>query len=134
MTVEEFVTDVLRNCGIINEIETPSAEQGQDAVTKLNDLMASLEEDGICFGFNPKSSTADDIVLPDGHRAALKAMLGVMLCDSYGQAPPAVMAALADSGYRRMLRQALVMNMRKVTTDAPRGERDRARFNILTGQ
>lgn len=134
MTVVDFVTDVLRQLAIISEIATPSAEQGQDAVTKLNDLMASLAEDGIDFGYNPKATTAETLTLPDGHKAALKAMLGVSLCEGYGLPVPPVMGAMADAGYKRLLRQSAQATMRKGVSDAPYGERQRYRYNILTGQ
>lgn len=133
MLVLDLVTDVLRNLTIISEIATPSAEQGQDAVTKLNDLMASLEVDGIVFGYNPKATTADSIVIPDGHLSTIKALLGVRLADSYGAAVPQVMGALAESGYQRMLRQAVLANMRKGYSDAPNGDQQVYRANILTG-
>ncbi len=133
MVLVDFITDVLRQLGVVSEIGTPSAEQGADAVTKLNDLMASLEEDGIRLGFNPKASTADTIDLPDGQRITIKAMLGVLLCDGYGIAPPPVMTALADSGYKRLLRQSIQDSMRESVSDAPRGERNRYYWDITRG-
>ena len=130
MLVVDLVTDVLRQLVVISEIETPSAEQGQDAVTKLNDLMADLAEDGISRGFNPKGTTAEDLALPDGDKSGIKAMLGVRLCESYGLPVPPVMGALAEGWYRRALRNAIHDTMRKVVSDAPRGERQRYRWNI----
>lgn len=134
MTVVDFVTDVLRQLAIISEIETPSAEQGQDAVTKLNDLMADLAEDGIDYGFNPKATSAEDIVLPDGQRAWIKARLGERLCEGYGLPCPPLMAALSNAGYNRALTKSLQMNMQERVSDAPCGENSRYRWNILTGQ
>jgi hypothetical protein len=133
MTVVDFVTDVLRQLAIISEIETPSAEQGQDAVTKLNELMASLELDGIKFGYNPKATTAENIVLPDGHKSAVKAMLGTMLCEGYGLPVPPLMSGMAKAGYDRMLRESLHQTMRESVSDSPSGENSRSRYNIETG-
>lgn len=134
MLVLDLATDTLRQLGVISEIETPSAEQGQDAVTKLNDLMASLEEDGINLGYNPKATTADSIVLPAGHVSAIKALLGVALADSYGLTPPSVMSAFADAGYKRLLRNAVTDQMRQGVSDAPKGQSNPYLQNILTGQ
>jgi hypothetical protein len=134
MLVLDLATDTLRQLGVISEIETPSAEQGQDAVTKLNDLMASLAEDGIDLGYNPKATTADSIVLPAGHVATIKAMLGVALAESYGLPPPPVMSAFAEGGYKRLLRNALHEQMHAGKSDAPRGENNPYTQNILTGQ
>ncbi len=134
MTTVDFITDVLRQLAIISEIETPSAEQGADALTKLNDLMASLELDGINFGYNPKETTAEDIVLPDGHKSTIKAMLGTMLCEGYGLPVPPLMGGMAKAGYDRMLRESLHQTMRESEGDAPRGENNPYRYNIETGQ
>lgn len=133
MTVVDFITDVFRQLGIVSEIETPSAEQGQDAVTKLNDMMAELEVDGIVLGYNPKATSAEDIVVPDGDKAGLKAMLGTRLCESYGLPIPPLMGALADGWYKRSLRDALHNSMRQGMTDAPRSERPGYVWNIVTG-
>ncbi len=133
MTVVDFITDVLRQLAIISEIETPSAEQGQDAVTKLNDLMASLERDGINFGWNPKATSAENIVLPDGDRSTVKAMLGALLCEGYGLPLPPLMGAMAQSGYNRLLRDAIYSQMRQTSSGAPMGERQPYRWNIETG-
>lgn len=134
MNVVDLVTDVLRDLGIISEIATPSAEQGQQAVTKLNDLMASLKEDGILLDFNPKATTAEAIALPDGQLSTIKAMLGMKLCDSYGVVPPPLgLATEAKDGYERLLRQSLHATMQRGVSDAPYGEQQFWRWNILTG-
>ena len=134
MTVVDFITDVLRMATVIGQTKTPSAEQGQDAVTKLNDLMADLEADGIVFGYNPKATSAEDIALPDGEKSGVKAMLGVRICDGYGLPVPPVMAALADAWYKRALTAAVYESMRRKVNDAPKGENNRYVFNIVTGQ
>ena len=130
MNVVDLVTDVLRQLVVISEIETPSAEQGQDAVTKLNDLMADLEADGILLGFNPKATTAEAFVIPDGDKSGLKAMLGTRLCEGYGLPVPPVMGALADAWYKRALRNAIHDSMRKPVSDAPTGDRQRLYWDI----
>ncbi len=132
MLVIDFVTDVLRQCTIISEIATPSAEEGADAVTKLNDMMAELEADEIRLGWNPKATTADTIVLPAEHVMGLKAMLGVRICEGYGSPVPPVMQALANAGYERMLRQSLHMNMRETRTSL-RGDAQRGYWDITSG-
>jgi hypothetical protein len=130
MTVNDFITDVLRQLTVISEIDTPSAEQGQDAVTKLNELMASLAEDEIKLGYNPKATTAEDIVLPDGQVSTIKAMLGVRLAEGYGLPVPQIMAAFAESGYKRLLRQSLNASMRPTKPDCPTAFG--GSYNILT--
>lgn len=132
MIVLDIVTGSLRQIGIIGETKTPSAEQGADAVTRLNDLMASMEEDEIYLGWNPKSTTADTVVLPLGHVETIKALLAVILAGSYGVEPPAITVVNANQGYKRLLRGAIQDAMTEAQTDAPYGDAQILPFNIYT--
>ena len=116
MTLIDLITDAYRMAGIIAESDTPSAEQGAMAVTRLNDLIAELESDGIDLGWNPKSSTTDTASFPEGYVGGIKAMLAVLLFVQYmGPAVPPVLAATADSAYERMLRQATILQNTEVS-------------------
>ena len=132
MIVLELITGALRRAGIIGEAESPSAEEGADAVTRLNDMMAAMAEDGIDLGWNPKATTAETVVLPLGHVGTLKAMLAVMLADEYGTEVSPSTAAEASDGYKRLLRQALQMQMTTRRSDAPRGQIAGGGYHILT--
>lgn len=109
MLALEIVTDALRNIGVIAETETPSAEQGSDGVRKLNELMASLAEDGVDVGFAPISDTSDTVVIPLGDVRTIKALLAINMAPIYGAEIPEVVASIATSGYSRMLRNALLL-------------------------
>ncbi len=109
MLALEIVTDALRYIGVISETETPSAEQGADGVRKLNELMASLEEDGRDFGYAQIADTADTVVCPLGEVRTIKALLAVNMSPIYGAAIPEVVANVAGTGYQRMLRNALLL-------------------------
>jgi hypothetical protein len=112
MLVLDIVTDSLRQIGIIGESETPSADQGQDAVTRLNDLMASLAEDDIDLGWNPKDTTGDAAVLPLGEVPVIKALLAINLAGEYGVEVPQPTLKIAHDGYQRLLRKAIQQVMR----------------------
>lgn len=134
MTALDLITDALRQATVIGQTATPSAEQGADALKKLNDLMASLAEDSIDFGWNPKSSTSDTVELPLGHVSTVQAMIAAAVCDGYGIPVPPVVAGIATAGYSRMLRQAIYNEARETRTDnAPRGNAQHHTDNILTG-
>lgn len=135
MVVLDIVTDSLRQIGIIGETQTPSAEQGQDAVTRLNDLMLSMEEDDIVLGWNPKATTADTVSLPLGQVAAIKALLAVQLAGEYGSEIPATTITNARDGYQRLLRQG-IQNVMKQTRlyVMPRGNAQSLLNRILTDQ
>ena len=115
MVLIDFVTDVYRQINILAEFETPTAEQGSVAVTRLNDLMASLAEDGINLGYNPKTDTSDTIDFPLGHIMGIKAMLGVLLAQDNDLPIPTLMAALSDASYNRLLKQSLYASMQPST-------------------
>ena len=109
MLALEYVTDALRYIGVISETETPSAEQGADGVRKLNELMASLEEDGIDLGYAQIADTADTVVIPLGEVRTVKALLAVNMAPIYGAEITEVVANVAGTGYSRMLRNALLL-------------------------
>jgi hypothetical protein len=134
MLVLELVTGSLRQIGIIGETQDASAEQGQDAVTRLNDLMLSLEEDDVDLGWNPKSTTADTVVLPLGEVGTIKALLAVVLAGSYGVEVPPITALTADTGYKRLLRKGLQQAMRETRPSNPRGDSQYFRSRIETDQ
>jgi hypothetical protein len=132
MIVLELITGALRRAGVIGEAEDPSAEEGADAVTRLNDMMAGMAEDDIDLGWNPKSSTADTVVLPLGHVGTIKSMLAVLLADEYGTEVSQVTAMEAKDGYQRLLRQAIKATMSAKRSDAPRGQMIGGTYRILT--
>lgn len=131
--VLDLVTGALRRAGIIAESEDPSAEEGQDAVTRLNEIMASMQADGIDFGWNPKATTADTYVLPLEHVGPVKAILAVQLADEYGTEVSSSTGMEASDGYKRMLRQALQGQLQPVRLSSPRGDAQFYTSRILTG-
>ena len=124
MTTLAYVYDALKLIGVIQETETPSAEQGADAVTALNDMMMSYMEDGIDLGYNPQSSTADSWTPPQGEREAIKYLLAVRLASNYGAVIPEAVALIASQGYQRLLRKAVLTEMKPLKLPLPFGEGD----------
>lgn len=136
MLALEFVTDALRGIGVLSEIDSPSAEQGQDGVRKFNELMASLAEDGIDLGWAPIANTASTVVIPLGHVATIKALLGKACAPLYGAEVPGAVAQTADQGYRRLLNQAISMQIERAQSETlPIGQNyyGNGRFSILRG-
>lgn len=134
MNVLEVVTDALRDIGVIGETDTPSTEQGAAAVRKLNELMASLAEDGIDLGYAPVANTAATMDLPLGAVSTIKAMLSVACKSMYGAELTAEIAGKAESGYNRLLGQAVSLQIERAQSDTlPLGEMRRHDSRILTG-
>ncbi len=135
MLVLELATDALRDIGVISEVETPSPEQGQSFVRKLNELMASLAEDGIDLGFAPVSTTADTVTLPLGAVSTIKVMCAVACAPMYaGSEVPPLVSALASSGYTRLLSQAIRFQLEHAHSGTlPMGQNYRYGYDILNG-
>jgi hypothetical protein len=134
MLVLELVTDALRDIGVLAEIDTPSAEQGADAVRKLNELMAALAEDGVDLGYAPIADTASTVEIPLGHVGAIKAMLGMACAPLYGADVPASVAYVADRGRVRLLGLAFSLAVERAQSDTlPSGNGQSGRYDILNG-
>jgi hypothetical protein len=134
MQALEVITDSLRDLGILSEVEAPSPQQGQFGVRKLNELMATLLEDGIDLGWSPITTTTDTVVIPAGHVSTIKAMMSVAQSSTYGIDANAVVAGRASSGYQRLLGQAFTLaNERAQSNTLPVGESQRLGYSILTG-
>lgn len=134
MNVSTFINDAWRMSGVVGGTATPSAEQGVKAITRLNELMAELAEDGVDVGYTPKSSTSDTLVLPDGHMLALKSMLAIRLAQESRVDPPPLIVAQATNGRNRMLGQAVSLQIQRAQSNTlPVGESQRSGYDILTG-
>lgn len=133
MTTLQYVSDALKILGVIGEAETPSAEQGADAVVALNDMMMFYLEIGFDCGFNPQSGTTDSFTPPPGEREAIKYLLASRLVNQYPSNPmPQMAAVLAAEANDRWRRKGM---LNQVQTNTPRLPRNTGyRYNILTGR
>lgn len=132
MIALDLITASLRSIGIIGETQTPSAEQGSDAVTRLNDLFAQWAEKGVDLGWNPKDLTTDTVVLPPGHVQGIKAQLAELLASDYGVDVPPVVIRDAEDSRTILMRQALQAAFGRPNLRAmPLG--NTGVYNILTG-
>lgn len=134
MQALDIITDALKDIGVVGQTATPSAEQGSHAVGKLNDLMASMLEDGIDLGWVEIDSTTDTVVIPVGHVSTIKALLSVALSSVYGAEVPPAVAGKASNGYSRLLGQAFSLEISRSQSDTlPAGNMQRSGERILTG-
>jgi hypothetical protein len=134
MTPNELITPALQAIGVLQETESPSAEQSANALVILNDMMAALSGEGVDLGYAPQSDPTASIDINIEDRMWLKAILAVMLCPAYERPPPAVDVALANEGRNTLLRNAWLRNPVAVRPTLPRGDSQGIGFNILTGR
>lgn len=72
----QVITDSLRLAGVIHQIETPSNEDAQDALRRLNDMMLALDRhNGIKLGYYPQSSLSANIPIDDEYLEGITALL-----------------------------------------------------------
>lgn len=137
MTNIELITKALIEITVIGETQTPSAEQGQDALTKLNQMMESWEVlDGIKLGWHEQTDISETAPLPPYAERGVTLSLALALASSYGGAASVTPTLIAEgqSHYNAILRKACLDNLVERRSDnMPRAEGGVSTFNIQTG-
>lgn len=132
MTNLELIAGALRKLNVINEIETPSAEQGAKCLEALNDMLERWEEDGIKLQYYRQSSTATIFPCPAYANDGVRAALAIKVASDFGATVSTELAAEFDSGYSTILRKAMTKQLPDASmSHLPSGY---ARQNIITGQ
>jgi hypothetical protein len=81
----QVITDSLRIAGIINEIQTPSAEDAQEALRRMNDMILGwVRHNGIQLGFYPQTSLAANIPIDDEYFEVVTNLLAKRVCEVWG--------------------------------------------------
>lgn len=126
----EVIQDALRLIGVLPEGQTASAEQGEDALRTMNDLLAEWSADGIEVGHFPQVDTTEDF--PAGYEvaAAIKYNLAVHLAPQYGRQVDAIVGTFAGRFYNRLLRDSAISKMKEADTSYLGGA---GRFDIESG-
>lgn len=100
----QVLTDALRLAGVIHQIETPSNEDAQDALRRLNDMMLGLERhNGITLGFYPQSSLAADIPIDDEYFSDITALLAEQIALHWGTSLETSVLRQVDKSRRSLL-------------------------------
>lgn len=132
MTNLELITGSLRKLNVINEIETPSAEQGAKCLEALNDMMEQWEEDGIRLQYFKQSATSDTFPCAAYTQVGVRAALAIRVAGDFGATVTTELAAEFDVGFSTILRKAVDHDLGEASmAHLPGSYRN---FNILTGQ
>lgn len=103
-----LIADALRSIGVIDETETPSAEQGSHCLRQLNQMLAQWKDgDGIDLGYFAQSSTAATCPMPEWAEAGVTGKLALRIAPHYAAQVPIGTAAAAMEGYETILRVVL---------------------------
>ena len=114
-TARTLITRSLRTLGVLHSGETPSAEEANDALDSLNEMLGAWIHDGLDIEFVTIASLNTVIPYPPDHESAFRYNLAVQMAPDYGIAVTPVIAAMAQQGYDRMRREYL--NPPELVTD-----------------
>jgi hypothetical protein len=132
----DLIKDALLEIGVVNESETPSAEQASHALRKWNQMMEAWEESGLKLGWCEQTDTSATTPLPPYAESGVTKKLAIALAPSYGGAA-SVSPLLIEEAREAMMvieRKAALTNLREADTrNMPLAEGGTNTFNILTG-
>ncbi len=103
----EIIEDALRDIGVISEIESASAEQGQFALRRLNLIMETWKEDDIDIGYFAQTSTVDTVPIPDWAELAVVSALAVAIAPKFGASISPELAVVIDNSVNTLKRKVL---------------------------
>ena len=83
-TNANVINRALREINVINEVQTATAEQGAQALEKLNSLMEAWKEDSLDVGYFRQNSTTDTCPIPDYAEGAVIHALALECAPQYG--------------------------------------------------
>ena len=107
LTNTQVITRALREINVINEAQTPTAEQGTQALEKLNSLMEAWKEDSLDIGYFEQTSTADTCPIPDYAEGAVIHALAMEIAPQYGATISGETIAKVQY-YMRLLRRKII--------------------------
>jgi len=132
-TNAEFITDSLRELGVINEIQSATPEQGAFGLTKLNDMMAEFSQSLRLEWFEQTDLAAACPIAPE-NRSALLCLLAVRMAANFGATVSPELAATTGAGWNRLLRTAINREMPEADLrNRNRAEGWRGRWNVILG-
>jgi hypothetical protein len=101
MTANDLIRQALLELGVISVGEGATAEEANDSLAMLNDMLAEWELSGIAIG---AQSLALDTVLPwpQNHNRPVMLNLALRLSPSFGVTMNQVTAQGATAGYRAL--------------------------------
>lgn len=132
-TNNEFITDALKMLGVLQETESPSAEQSSDALRVMNDMLANLRAEDIELGYAPQSDPTAENGINIEDRQAVKYLLAVHLAPHFERNPSPVVVGMATDGMNKLLRNALTRDPDTAGQTLPRGDSQSQYWDIRTG-
>lgn len=134
MTNLQLIADALRLINVINETETPSAEQGAKCLRSLNQLMEEWSEDSVNLQYFEQTSTSATFPCPAYSHSGVTAALAMRVAPTFGAEVPPLVLAMRAEGESVIRRKSILHSIKQADArNIPLGEAVSARSNILTG-
>ena len=116
-TAGDIVNRALRIINIAGVGQAISAEEMQEGLAALRDMMASWELEGVRLGafVGTDLTTTTTIPLPASHMDAIQALLAKRLSPEYGRAPDPILMERAGNGWAAL--QAAYLQVPVCTVD-----------------
>lgn len=131
----QIIEDSLRDIGVISEIESASAEQGEFSLRRLNLVMEAWKEDDVDIGWFSQTSTADTVPIPDWAELAVVSALAVAIAPKFGASVSPELAFIVDTSVNALKRKVLSEKLTGASMShlpVGAGKFYRSRRNILT--
>ena len=106
-TNNQLITRAYREINVINEVQSPSAEQSDQALTKLNGFMELWKEDNVDPGWFKQTDLTATAPIPDWMEEGVMLTLAARLCPQYGASLSVEAAAALDSFKRTIVRKGI---------------------------
>jgi hypothetical protein len=103
-TYRDLITSSLRSIGVLHSGETPSAEEANDSLDALNEMLNAWIYEGVNLEHTTATSLNSTVPYPDDHLGPIRWNLCVRLAPEFGIAVTAEIAALAQQGFNQLQR------------------------------
>ncbi len=131
LTVNDVLTQSLREIRVIRATQTIAPDQLSDGITYLNQMMADWEADGIELGWYPVTQGSDTLRIEAKNEIGVMFNLALLLAGQYGAPLQPTTTAKANRTFRRLERSTIEV-VEVDLSDLPRGRR--RGYNITTDE
>jgi hypothetical protein len=100
-TALDIISTALRQVSAIANGTEPTAEEAQDGLESLNDMVHAWSAKGVHIGYSTLRLT-DDFPIDDRHIGTVKALLSVCVAPEYGMTVPEEIQKRAFSGWQHL--------------------------------
>lgn len=134
MTNLDLITAAFRRLGMLDENESPSAEQGSIGLRCLNQVLAEWNQRGIGFpSWHTQTALSDALPIPDWAERAVSGALCIELAAEYDRPVSDALATVATNSFDALQRKRLLQSLQPVEPSLPAAEAGQYGYDITQG-